>query len=122
VWIAHCWSHKIAKAFCGTLLHGYGPELDPSALHHLLPSEKAAVDAAESVARYLRRETMAKPIFSLLSNDATMDFARGYARERMASEWARERLNAAQRQEEHWREVEQKKNRLIVLDAQLARF
>lgn len=113
--------HKATKS-SEILLAGYISALWPEDFYHLVLSERLARDAALSVAQYLRAESTAKPVFSLLHNDETIKFARLHASQRMQHLWDCEKAAAQEREDKLWQEVLEKKARVRGLDAELARF
>ena len=80
VWIAFCMVHAAAvKKY--PLLDQYDVALDGADLHHLVLSEKLAVNATLAVVSYLKKFSKSRPvIFSLSSQDGTMHLALNYSR------------------------------------------
>lgn len=79
VWIAFCMVHAAAvKRY--PLLNHYDVALNGADLHHLVLSEKVAVDATLAVVSYLKKFSKSLPvIFSLSYQDGTMQFAKEYS-------------------------------------------
>ena len=84
VWIAACIARSvIAKYDPISIITEYSSAINWKDLRHLVLSDKLAVDASMHVAAYLRKSDIVasqKQVFSLRSEDATMDFAKRYAR------------------------------------------
>jgi hypothetical protein len=121
VWAAFCFAHHFTKR-AEPLLKDYSVAPRWSDLRHLVVSEKLAVDAARHVAAYLRANDNHKPsVFSLRSNDATMDLARRHALDAPITQqvWREEQAAATQRSENHRQEVLAKQATLHGLDAEL---
>ena len=126
VWAAFCLTHK-ATVQMHPLLSQFGVALSAEELRHLVLSDKLARDAASAVASYLRANTNSKPVFSLLCSDQTFAFGQQFVTSApggadMRTAWAQETSAATRRQQDHTAEVRRKQERLLVLDAELARL
>jgi len=107
------------------VLKEYGVALRAADLHHLVLSERAAIEAAQFAAAYLRLKT--KPmrhVFSCRSEDATFSMAALHVSRSPAMQllWTAESAAAAARQDAHWNAVREKQELLKKLDAQLADY
>ncbi|PNH12759.1 hypothetical protein TSOC_000243 [Tetrabaena socialis] len=111
VWVAYCLMHAAAGREHSIVLR-YGVMGPYDSLRHLVLSDKAAVDAALSVAAYLQHCSMpGRQLFSLLDGGAsTMALALEFAQAcpRLQDIWAAERWDAEQRITGHWAEVQRK--------------
>ncbi|PNH12760.1 hypothetical protein TSOC_000242, partial [Tetrabaena socialis] len=111
VWVAYCLMHGAAGREHPIVLR-YGVMAPCDSLRHLVLSDKAAVDAALSVAAYLQRCSVpGRRLFSLLDGGAsTMSAALEFAQAcpRLQGIWAAERWDAEQRTAGHWAEVQRK--------------
>jgi hypothetical protein len=124
VWVAFCISHSVTKTG-EPLLKDYAVALRWQDLQHVVLSEKLAVDAALSVAEYLRANGMhnnKSPVFSLRAKDATIDLATRHSMASISTQgvWRTETAAANQRRTQHWNEVQTKKQMLVRLDQELA--
>ncbi|KAJ8606838.1 hypothetical protein CTAYLR_009177 [Chrysophaeum taylorii] len=128
VWIAFClvYDRVSSEPTRGhQTINDYRMALDFQDLRHLVLSDKRAVEAARSVARYIQaHHHRAPPVFSLRENDATLHFARSFARESetIMRVWSQEQADARARQEKHWSQVQKKKQDLQALDEELRRL
>ena len=112
VWLAYCMAHK--RTNCEyDILNKYGVGLRESDLQFLVLFDKRAVDAALTVAKYLRACSFkGEPIFSLRGTDKTFQLAKEFALSSniMQKTWKEETIAASSRREDRWLEVERKQN------------
>lgn len=121
VWCAFCIVH-ITASVCEPLLRSFSVALDEDNLGNLVLSEKLAVDAAIQVAKYIHKHSeIPRCLFSLRNHDETIEFAKAHARNAETTQiaWSAEMKNAKDRQDKHWKQVCDKKERLRHLDKEL---
>ena len=122
VWILLCLAHQAAAAEWPKLL-GYALPVEPDELRFLVLSCPDAVGACEQVAAYVNQHCRkGRPVFSVKPGDATFELAeKRVADSSKLREHLRDERNAAeQREAALYAAVQKKKDRLAVLDRQLA--
>lgn len=122
VWCAFCIVH-ITASVSEPLLRNFSVALDEGNLGNLVLSEKLAVDAAIQVVKYIHKHSeMPTCLFSLRNHDQTIEFAKAHAQSAKTTQiaWSIEKKNAKDRQDEHWKQVCYKKERLQDLDKELS--
>ena len=121
-WTLYCIVHSCVK-ITDPLVGTYRVSLNWNDLQHLVLSDKLAVDACLYVAAYLRVNSKAPkpPIFSLLRDDASIDFARCHATTSNSTNnmWKQEEMDMKSRQKSRYEEIIQKKAALVPLDNKL---
>jgi hypothetical protein len=121
--ITYCLVHQ-ATAGVHPLVNEYGVALRWQDLRHLVLPDLPAWEAVAAVVEYLRRYDgkTSKPLFSLRQPRATFAFAEvfGPGDHKMKGRWALEVADAAQRKEDHWQKVLDKKERARELEAELS--
>mgnify|MGYP001810085906 CR=1 FL=1 len=122
-WAALCSLHAAAVRAHPLLLQ-YSVGVDWKQLRHLVLSDRAAEDALQGVAAYVRRHTRpGKAVFTLADGgSASFDMARRYVQQDSALRalWRKEQVAAEQRKAAHWAAVQTKKQRVAQLRKQLA--
>lgn len=105
--VAYCMIHAATARFWPSL-DAYGVGLQYGDLCHLVLADRAACDAAQAVATYLRIHTNSVPIFTLRNQAPTFAMAEQYASNdpKIKAFWAQEQAAATAKIDAHWAEVQ----------------
>jgi hypothetical protein len=111
-WIVFCITHSAAKKL-HPMIEDYDVALQWSDLRHLYLGSSVATAAVLAVAAYLKQYSgRGGIIFSLQDQRNTLIFGRCFSTEDPAIQvvWAKEKIEAANREANHWTEVKKKQN------------